>query len=127
MIMHIAIVTLMAVMLFLLMRKRLIQIELIFPWFVVIVILAILSLNPTFVDWLGAQLNILYPPIAVVFIVIFLVLALIIVISIGLTRIHKRQVLIVRQMAAAALEAQERLLGQDSGPQAENEEKDLLV
>jgi len=107
---HIVIVVLLLGGFLFLLRRRLIQLDLLFPWLFGIAVLAIPSLYPGFVDRLGDWLDILYPPLAVLFIVIFLLLGVIIMLSIGFTRLRERQTRIIRQMAAADLDGQERAL-----------------
>lgn len=108
---HAAIVVMLAVGLLALVRARIIQIDLLFPWFVGIVVLGLASTQPGFVDWAGAQLGILYPPIAVVFLVIFLLVGVMVMMAVSLTRLRARQSAIVRRMAAQDLDAQEDIEG----------------
>jgi hypothetical protein len=44
------------------------------PWFLALIVFGFLSTNDSFVDWVGAALGILYPPLAVVFITITILL-----------------------------------------------------
>lgn len=106
---HLLIVLALAVALLMLLRARLIQIDLLFPWFVALAVLGFASTNPRFVDWLGAALGIAYAPIAVVFLVFFLQLGIIISISISLSRLRERQVAMARHDALRALAEQERV------------------
>ena len=96
-----------AVGLFLLVRRRLIHVDLAFPWFLAIIILGLASTQESFVNWVGAQLGILYAPIAIIFIVIFIILGLITVLLMSLTRLRHRQIQIVRHLAAVELAQQE--------------------
>lgn len=106
---HLAIVAALAVGLVFLVRARLMQVDLFLPWFVALVVLGLASTQPAFVNWLGAQLGILYPPIAVVFLVVFLLIGIIVSLTISLSRLRARQSALVRHVAALELAAQESL------------------
>ena len=80
-----------AVSLFVLIRSRLIQIELLFPAFVAVFVLGLLSTIPVFVDYLGILFQIGYAPIAALFVVVFLIFWIIVVLAIAITRIRERQ------------------------------------
>ena len=105
---HFLIVLALAVLLVTLVRLRLIQVDLFFPWFVAVVVLGLASSQPAFVNWLGAKLGILYPPIAVVFLVIFLLVGVIVTLTISVTRLRGRQAAMARRIAALELDWQER-------------------
>ena len=107
MIVHTLIVVALAVGLLLLLRERLIQVDLLFPWFVALAVLGFASTSPPFVDWLGAVLGIAYAPIAVVFLVFFLQLGIIISISMSLTKLRERQVAMAKYQALRELADQE--------------------
>ncbi len=98
------------ILLLLLVRKDVIQIDLSFPWFAAIVMLGFASTSPAFVAWLAGMLGIVFAPLAVVFLVIFLMLGIIVVLTIGLTRVRRRQIRIIRHLAALELAAAERRL-----------------
>ena len=104
---HITIILALAIVLVQLVRVRLIQVDLFFPWFIALVLLGIASTQLTFVNWLGAQLGILYPPIAVLFLVIFLLVGVIVTLTISVTRLRERQAAIIRKIAEAELDKQE--------------------
>ena len=108
---HIVIVLVLAAILVLLVQRGLIQVDVSFPWFVGIVVLGLLSTNAGFVEWVAAQLGILYPPIAIILLALFFVLGLITVLFIALTRLRQRQIQIVRYLAAAELRRQVELAG----------------
>ena len=105
---HIAIVVALAVALLALVRARLIQVDLFFPWFVGVVMLGFAATQPAFVDWLGARLGILYPPIAVLFLAVFLLVGILVTLTVFVTRLRSRQAALIRQIAAMELDAQER-------------------
>lgn len=105
---HLLIVLSLAALLIVLLRARLVQVDLFFPWFVSVVVLGLASTQPAFVNWLGAQLGILYPPIAVVFLVIFLLIGVVVTLTVSVTRLRMRQAAMARHIAAIELSAQER-------------------
>jgi hypothetical protein len=107
---HLVIVLGLAATLLALLRARLIQVDLLFPWFVALAIVAFASTSPPFVNWLGGVLGIAYAPIAVVFLVYFLQLGIIISISISLSRLRERQVAMAEYMALRDLAQQEQAL-----------------
>ena len=76
-------------------------------WFLALIVFGFLSINDSFVDWVGTALGILYPPLAVVFITITILLGLITVLLISLTRLRQRQMSIVRRMAELELALQD--------------------
>ena len=80
-----------AVSLFALIRSRLIQIELLVPALVAVFVLGLLSTIPIFVDYIELFFEITYAPIAVLFVVIFLIFWIIVVLAIAITRIRERQ------------------------------------
>lgn len=103
-----AIITVLTLCLVLLVRRGLVQADLSMPWFLTLIILGFLSTNGTFVNWVGARLGILYPPIAIVFITIAILLGLITVLLIAFSRIRHRQLQIVRRIAELELAIQEQ-------------------
>lgn len=113
-----AIILFLALALVMLVRRGLIQVDLSFPWFLAIVVLGLLSTQETFVGWMAARLGILYAPIAIVFVTIFMLLGLVTALLVGLTRLRRRQIQIVRYLAAMELERQEPG-GSGSGPGAQ--------
>lgn len=106
----VSIILVLAVCLFILVRRGLIQTDLSMPWFLALIVFGLLSTNPSFVNWVGARLGILYPPIAIVFITIMILLGLITVLLIAYSQIRYRQLQIVRRMAELELAFQERAL-----------------
>jgi hypothetical protein len=105
---HLLIVLLLAALLLYLVRARLIQVDLFFPWFVALAVLAFASTSPPFVNWLGATFGILYPPIAVIFLVFFLQLGIIVSLTIVLTRLRDRVSALAKHDALRSLSEQER-------------------
>ena len=107
---HLAIMVVLAVALLALVRARLIQVDLLLPWSLAIAVLGFASTSPRFVDWLGGVFGILYPPIAVVFLVLFLQLGIIISLSVLVTRLRERLAALVRHQALRELAEREALL-----------------
>ena len=101
------IIIILTVCLILLVRRGSIQADLSLPWFLSLIVFGFLSTDDNFVEWVGAALNILYPPIAVIFITITILLGLITVLLIAFTRIRQRQIYIVRRLAELELAHQE--------------------
>lgn len=108
---HLLIVASLAAALMALVRAKLIQVDLFFPWFVAVVVLGFASTSPGFVNWLGSRLGILYPPIAIVFLVIFLLVGILVTQTISLTRLRARQAAMVQHLAALELGLQEDRAG----------------
>lgn len=104
---HLFIVIALSTFLIILVRARLVQIDLFFPWFVSLVILGLLSTQPMFVNWIGEKLGILYPPIAVLFLVIFLLIGIVVTLTISVTRLRERQASLARHLAEIELSQQE--------------------
>ena len=104
---HVLIVAALALGLMALVRAKLIQVDLFFPWFVAVLVLGVASTSPDFVNWLGLRLGILYPPTAVVFLVIFLLVGILVTLTISVTKLRERQAALVQHLAALTLEMQE--------------------
>lgn len=104
---HLLIVLLLALFLVLLLRARLIQIDLFFPWFAALAVLGFASTSPRVVDWLGRAFGILYAPIAVIFLVFFLQLGIIVSLTIVLTRLRERVSGLAKHEALRSLAEQE--------------------
>jgi hypothetical protein len=106
---HLAAILFLALCLFALVRRGLIQVDMSFPWLVAIILLGFSSTSEVFVSLVAGWLGILYPPIAIVFLTIFVIFALITVLLMGLTRLRDRQIKIVRHLAAIDLAHQEQV------------------
>tara|TARA_B100001123_G_C14628575_1_gene756787 strand:+ start:256 stop:603 length:348 start_codon:yes stop_codon:yes gene_type:complete len=100
---HILIIVTLAIILLLLVRRGLIQVDMSFPWLASIIVLGFLSTSSEFVEWAALQLGIIYPPIAIVFISMFVVFGLVTVLLVGFTRLRRRQIRIVRYLALVEL------------------------
>ena len=107
---EIAIIVFLTICLVVLVRWGFVQADLSMPWFLALIALGFMSTSDSFVTWVGVRLGILYPPIAIVFITIAILLGLITVLLIAFTRIRHRQLLIVRRIAELELAIQEQVL-----------------
>jgi hypothetical protein len=107
---HVAIVAGLTLVLFLLVRRDLIHVDMSFPWLVAILVLGFLSTSERFVNWAAAQLGIIYEPIAIVFLTIFVLLGLVTMLLIGYSGLRRRQIQMMRHIAAQDLALQERAL-----------------
>jgi hypothetical protein len=105
---HLAVIIFLAFCLFALVRRGMIQVDMSFPWMVAILLLGFFSTSEGFVDLVAGWFGILYPPIAIIFLTIFVIFALLTVLLIGLTRLRDRQIRIIRHMAAIDLAQQEQ-------------------
>ena len=105
--MALLIITGLALVLLTLVRRGLIQVDLSMPWLLALVVFGFLSTNEGFVSWVGVQLGILYPPIAIIFCTVAILLGLITVLLMAVTRLRFRQIEIVRRIAGMELARQE--------------------
>lgn len=122
---ELTIIALLTACLIFLVRRGYIQADLSMPWFLALIILGFLSTNDGFVNWVGDLLGILYPPIAVIFITIAILLGLITVLLVAFTRLHHRQINIVRRLAELEL-AQQGAEATHPGPTTAVSKKDPL-
>jgi hypothetical protein len=99
-----------AIGLLLVVRGGLIHVDLSMPWLFALVAFGFLSTNDSFVNWAGEKLGILYPPIAIVFVTIAILLGLITVLLIAVTRLRRRQLQIIRRLATLELAQQEDMV-----------------
>ena len=109
----ISIIGFLAICLILLVRRGLIQTDMSMPWFLALIVFGFLSTNSDFVEWVSANLGILYPPIAIIFTTIAILLGLITVLLIAYTHLRYRQLHIVRRIAELELAFQEQALNQN--------------
>jgi len=104
---HISIVISLAVILFFLVRRGLVNVDLSFPWFLSLLLFGVLSTSEGFVERTASFLGIVYSPIATVLVTIFIVLGLVTALLITVTRLRHRQILMVREIARLDLMLQE--------------------
>jgi fluoride ion exporter CrcB/FEX len=107
MIAKIGVLVFLSISLIVLVRRRTTQIELLVPAFFAVLVLGVLSTFSTFVDYLGVIFQIGYAPIAVLFVVIFLLFWIIIVLAAAITRIRERQLRILRHIVLDQLSKHE--------------------
>ena len=105
--MKFVVVAALAILFFVLVRRKYLQVDLSFPWFLALIVLAFLSLNDSFVSWAAMRLGIVYEPIAIVFLTIFLLLGLSTLLGVAVSRIRLRQISLVRHLMRQDLELQE--------------------
>ncbi len=107
---HAAIIAGLTLALFLLVRRGLIHVDMSFPWLVAILVLGFFSTSDQFVSWAAARLGIVYEPIAIVFLTIFVLLGLVTMLLIGYSGLRRRQIRMMRCIAVQDLAFQERML-----------------
>jgi len=101
-------IIILAAMLLLLIRRGLLEVDISLPWFLALLILAIASLNARFVEVVAAFLGIIYAPIAIILIVVFILLGLIATLAMAVSRLRQRQIAITRHLARNDLRRYER-------------------
>ncbi len=102
------IILLLAALLLLLIRRGLLEVDLSLPWFLALLILAAASLNRQFVEGIAAFFGILYAPIAIILIVVFILLGLIATLALAVSRLRQRQVALTRHLAQHDLRRYEK-------------------
>lgn len=105
---HSAIILFLAIVLFVLVRRGLVQVDMSFPWFIALLVLGFFSTVPDFVADIAQVLGILYPPIAILLLTNLILFGLVMALQMGLTVIRARQVGLVRRVAALELSLQEQ-------------------
>ena len=105
---QLAVIIALALLLLFLVRCNLLEIDLSFLWFASLVVLGFASLSNGFVEWVASVLNILYAPIAIILLTVFILLGLVTTLAVSLSRLKAQQLAIVRQLARAELDPQER-------------------
>jgi hypothetical protein len=93
--------------LFLLVRRNLLRVDLSFPLFGAIVVLGFAAINDSFIDTLATSLGIIYAPLAIILLAIFIILALVTILSIVVSHVRLNQSALVRRIAEIELEQQE--------------------
>lgn len=107
---QVAIIVALALGLVLLVQRGWIQVDASLPWFLAIVLLGGLSMFDDVVAQIAAALGILYPPIAILLITIFILVGLITVLLVGYTTLRRRQIQLLRHIVCRELADQERRL-----------------
>lgn len=89
-----------------LIRKRWLNIDLSFPWFVSLIVLALASTSEIFIQSAASLFGIIYSPLVIILITLFIFLGIITVLGIYITELRRRQILIVRKLAKQDLHSQ---------------------
>ncbi|NQV81444.1 MAG: hypothetical protein HQ495_12890 [Alphaproteobacteria bacterium] len=105
--MHLAVILVLALVMFFLVRRGFVNVDLSFPWFIALLLFGILSTSEKFVATTAQILGIVYSPIATIFVTIFIVVGLVTALLITVTRIRQRQIMMVRALARLDLIVQE--------------------
>lgn len=90
-----------------LIRKRWLNVDLSFPWFVSLIILVLASTSESFIQSAASLLGIIYSPLVIILITLFIFLGIITVLGIYITELRRRQILIIRKLAKHDLHEQE--------------------
>ena len=101
-------VLVLAIGLFILAKRRLIQIDMSFFLYVALVVLAVGSLSPAFVAVVAHIFGIIFEPLAVILIALFILLCMVTLVTIYVTRLGQRHTTLVRRFAAIELAEEER-------------------
>jgi hypothetical protein len=91
-----------------LIRQKLLQVDLSFPLFAGLVVLGFASMSHDFIDWIAARLDILDAPRAIIMITIAILLALYTSLAVAYSRLRHRQILLIRHIVGRELSAQEK-------------------
>jgi hypothetical protein len=102
--MKVVAVIILALLLLYLVRKNWLQVDLSFPLFAAITLLGLASTSEAFIDWLAESIGIIYKPLAVILIAIFILLALVTALAIAVSRLRHKQIMLVRHMASIELQ-----------------------
>lgn len=90
----------------LLVRRRTIQVDLSFPWFVSILVLGFAGLSPQFVKSTASVFDIVSDALVIVVLALGLLLGIVTTLSIAVSRIRRRQILLMRKVALIELSEQ---------------------
>jgi hypothetical protein len=101
------IVIFLALALLLLVRSNLLQIDLTFPLFAILVILGFASMSESFIDWTAQFIGIAVAPRAIIMISLGLLLGIVTILAIAHSQLRQKQLLIVRMLAQNQLRHQE--------------------
>jgi hypothetical protein len=98
----------------LLVRRNLLRVDLLFPFFGAIVILGFFAINDNILNSVAAGLGIVYAPLAIILIAIFIVLALVTTLSIIVNHLRSTQIAMIRRLAEIDLDSQEAKLSSET-------------
>ena len=101
--MKLASVTFVTLAFILLVRGRTIQVDLSFPWFVSILVLGFAGLSPQFVAATASVFGIVNDALVIVILALGLILGIVTTLSIAVSRIRRRQILLMRKVALIEL------------------------
>lgn len=104
--------------LYLLVRRRLLHIDLSFFLLLALLLLSAASLSQSFILFAADIFGIVYEPLVIILIALFIVLCLVTLLSSYLTRLQQRHIAMVRRLAAMELAQQEtgRQVGEGALP-----------
>jgi hypothetical protein len=105
--MKLLVVVILAAALLILVRRNILQIDMSFPLFAALVVLGFASMSEKFIEWVAARLDILDAPRAIILIAIAILLAIVSFLSVAISRLRYRQVMILRHLAQVDLLHQE--------------------
>jgi hypothetical protein len=101
-------VLVLATLFLILIRRKLLQVDLSFPLFLGLVVLGFASMSHDFIDWIAARLDILDAPRAIIMITIAILLALYTSLAVAYSRLRHQQLLLVRHIISKELAVQEK-------------------
>jgi hypothetical protein len=87
-----------------LIKKNLIKPGFMFPWFFIIILLGVVSLNDHFIGFFARILGIKTGPLAIILALLFIIIISYLSLAIAITKIYHRQLLIIRYIAEKELE-----------------------
>ena len=94
-------------LLYLVIKKNKIQAEIAFPWFLLLILLSVVSIFDKAIIGLAKIIGIVYPPIAILLLILLIFFAISLGLAISLTKMRHRQIMIVRELAKIQLCQQE--------------------
>ena len=105
--MKLVVVMVLAGILVLLVRRNILQVDLSFPLFIALVVLGFASMSEGFIDWVAERLDILDSPRAIILIAIAILLGIVAFLTVAISRLRYRQIMLVRFLAQQELDRQE--------------------
>ena len=103
-----AICTFLLIFLFyLVIKKDKIQAEVAFPWFLLLILLGFVSIFDEAIIGLARIIGIVYPPVAILLLILLIFFITSIGLAISLTKMRHRQIMIIRELAKIQLFQQE--------------------
>ena len=102
--MKVASVIILALAFVLLIRRNTLQVDLSFPWFFAVVILGFAGLSPSLVHATANLFGIVSDAMVIVLLALVALLGIVTTLAVALSRIRRRQILIIRRLAAHDLQ-----------------------